>query len=96
MGGLVEVQLFGQEKTWWATNHKHDPTRFGIYRNQVGGGDRREQANILIDQKIQIPVQAIQLVSGTRKIEVPFNFPLPHTLPSSFIYAGDMLSVFRV
>lgn len=23
-GGLIELQLFGSEKTWWAQNHKHD------------------------------------------------------------------------
>jgi hypothetical protein len=51
---------------------------------------------VLIDSKVQVAVQAIQLVSGTRKIEVPFKIALPQDLPSTFMYAGGMLSVFRV
>ena len=93
---MVELQLFGSEKTWFATNHKHESQRVGSFRQQVGGGDRREQANVLIDRKVQVPVQAIQLVSGTRKIEVPFKIALPQELPSTFMYAGGMFSVFRV
>jgi len=35
-------------------------------------------------------------MSGTRRIEVPFKIALPHDLPSTFMYAGGMMSVFRV
>lgn len=56
-GGLVELQLVGIEKTWFANGFQHDPKRVGSFRQQVGGADRREQFNILIDQKMQIPIK---------------------------------------
>jgi hypothetical protein len=32
-GGLIELQLFGAEKTWWAINNKHDSNRAGAIKN---------------------------------------------------------------
>ena len=45
-GLVVEAQLFGAEKVYWALNMKH-PGR----KNLVPGPNRREQATILCDIK---------------------------------------------
>ena len=47
-GVVVEAQLFGSEKVYWALNMKHVEGAHGR-KNLVPGPNRREQANILID-----------------------------------------------
>jgi len=52
-GIVLEAQLFGCEKVYWAVNLKHQDGPAG--RKQiVPGGNRRERANILIDFKQQL------------------------------------------
>jgi hypothetical protein len=56
LGAMIELNLIGSEKTWWATNHKHDLQRVQTYRNQVNGQERREKANLLINEQKQIQI----------------------------------------
>ena len=36
------------------------------------------------------------MMLANKKFEMPFRIPLPDNLPSSFVYAGELLSYMRV
>lgn len=92
----MEIRLYGVESVFWAVDHKHDPSRKTAYKSMVPGDKRREQANILIDVTRNLQNLSPMQMQTEGKIEVPFELPLPETLPSSFLYCGDMLSKIQV
>ena len=68
-GIVVEAQLFGAEKAYWALNMKHQPGNAGK-KNLVPGPNRREQATILCDIKQQLTqLNPMQMSQHNVKIE---------------------------
>jgi hypothetical protein len=53
-GLRITGDLFGNEHVYWAKNHKHDLTKTGKIKHLVPGDDRREAANILIQESMLI------------------------------------------
>ena len=95
-GIVLEAQLFGSEKVYWALNKSHMDGPNGQKR-LVPGPNRREQANILIDFKQQLAqLNPMQVSKHNVKIEENFSIPLPENLPSSFFFCGEWMSQLTV
>ena len=65
-GGLVELQLFGCERTFWVKGQKHDTKRQPgtSARSQLQNNNVVEQANILHDMKQQLTIPLMQLTNA--------------------------------
>jgi hypothetical protein len=52
-GAVIELQLFGEEHTYWALGEKHR-SEVTNPKSMVHGDKRRESQKILIDEKQQL------------------------------------------